>query len=412
MSIEIIRGATNQPAACDELVNILSNNQDITGVLFIGYPIVPTPDGPHTFDGLLLSKDSGATVIHIVEGTDISDFATIQDNSANKLEAKLRLTPELMKGRTLRIPINTISFAPAVANVDQINSDENRIVNSNGLVNGLTQSVWKHREADVYERTLSVLANVSSIRRSRSGRSPKNKTSLGSALRRLEDSIAVLDTRQSRAVVETVDGIQRIRGLAGSGKTIVLALKAAYFHTHNPDWRIAVTFNTRSLKGQFRRLINNFCLGQAHQEPDWQNLRVLNAWGAPGGTERSGMYYEFCRAHDVPYLDFQSAQKLFGKGDEFAQVCEHATRDITETQSLYDVILIDEAQDFSPAFLRMCYLMLNDTKRLVYAYDELQNLSGDSLPAPDTIFAGLNHESSLQYDAVSGNASPFDIVQH
>ena len=31
---------------------------------------------------------------------------------------------------------------------------------------------------------------------------------------------------QSKAVIETVDGVQRIRGLAGSGKTIVLALKA------------------------------------------------------------------------------------------------------------------------------------------------------------------------------------------
>ena len=30
---------------------------------------------------------------------------------------------------------------------------------------------------------------------------------------------------QSKAVIETVDGVQRIRGLAGSGKT-VLALKA------------------------------------------------------------------------------------------------------------------------------------------------------------------------------------------
>ena len=34
------------------------------------------------------------------------------------------------------------------------------------------------------------------------------------------------DMLQSKAVIETVDGVQRIRGLAGSGKTIVLALKA------------------------------------------------------------------------------------------------------------------------------------------------------------------------------------------
>ena len=58
--------------------------------------------------------------------------------------------------------------------------------------------------------------------------------------------------------METVEGVQRIRGLAGSGKTIVLALKAANLHAYHPDWRIAVTFNSRSLKDHFRRLINSF----------------------------------------------------------------------------------------------------------------------------------------------------------
>ena len=46
---------------------------------------------------------------------------------------------------------------------------------------------------------------------------------------RLEKSIATLDQQQNRAAIETVEGVQRIRGLAGSGKTIVLAIKAAYF---------------------------------------------------------------------------------------------------------------------------------------------------------------------------------------
>ena len=56
-----------------------------------------------------------------------------------------------------------------------------------------------------------------------------------------------LDHLQSRIVIETVEDVQRIRGLAGSGKTIVLALKAAYLHASHPEWRIAVTFLTRSI---------------------------------------------------------------------------------------------------------------------------------------------------------------------
>ncbi len=56
---------------------------------------------------------------------------------------------------------------------------------------------------------------------------------------------------------------------------------------------------------------------------------------------------------------------------------------------MYDAILVDEAQDFSPSFLRLCYEMLREPKRLVYAYDELQNLSSQSLPSPEHIFGNL-----------------------
>lgn len=50
------------------------------------------------------------------------------------------------------------------------------------------------------------------------------------------------------------------------------------------------------------------------------------------------------------------------------------------------MVLIDEAQDFSPNFLRMCYQALTAEKRLVYAYDELQSLTERSLPPPEEIF--------------------------
>ena len=53
---------------------------------------------------------------------------------------------------------------------------------------------------------------------------------------------------------------------------------------------------------------------------------------------------------------------------------------------MFDAILIDEAQDFPSSFLRICYRMLGRKKRLVYAYDELQNLSSQSLPSPEEIF--------------------------
>jgi superfamily I DNA and RNA helicase len=134
-------------------------------------------------------------------------------------------------------------------------------------------------------------------------------------------------------------------------------------------------------------LINNFCIEQSGEEPDWTKIRIINAWGAPGGDARDGIYYEFCRAAGTEFFDFKSASFKFGGNDRaFDGACQAALANATETTQIYDIILADEAQDFAPSFLRLCYAMLRAPKRLVYAYDELQNLSGTSLPPPEKIF--------------------------
>ena len=258
----------------------------------------------------------------------------------------------------------------------------------------------------MYRETLSAIESISTIRQNRARRTIKQPDSLGARLKELENSIATLDPRQSEAVIETVDGIQRIRGLAGSGKTIVLALKAAYLYTQHPDWRIAVTFNTRSLKGFFQRLIAIFSLEMTGEEPDWENLRVINGWGASGGSNRDGIYREFCRVHDLQFLDFKAARRMYGLTNAFRGVCQLAESHMKESKALYDAILIDEAQDFSPAFLRICLSLLREPKRLVYAYDELQSLSGETLPSPEEIFGN----SSWWIDDEYGETPRRDII--
>ncbi|HWI05113.1 MAG TPA: ATP-binding domain-containing protein, partial [Acidimicrobiales bacterium] len=53
---------------------------------------------------------------------------------------------------------------------------------------------------------------------------------------------------------------------------------------------------------------------------------------------------------------------------------------------IYDAVLVDEAQDLPAQFLRLCYESLDEPRRLVYAYDELQNLSGTGVAPADDIF--------------------------
>lgn len=385
--LNVTRGVNKKPVATDALEKSLGLLQDIQGDVFTGYPLIATPDGKYSIDATLVSPSKGIVLFDLIEGRDVGEYAERQDDLANKIEARLKLHRELVKGRLLRVPLSVISFAPGVKSVENIALENYPLVNEDGLAAALNELNWIDGNEDLYRMTLSAIESLSSIRKSRSKREVRRVDSRGAKLKLLEDSIATLDHRQNKAVIETVDGVQRIRGLAGSGKTIVLALKAAYLHTQYPDWRIAVTFHTRSLKGQFRRLINNFCIEQSGEEPDWTKIRVINAWGAPGGEARDGIYYEYCRATGTEFLDFRNASGRFGRNERaFDGACQAALENVSDAAHLYDVILADEAQDFAPSFLKLCYSMLKPPKRLVYAYDELQNLSGTSLPPPEEIF--------------------------
>jgi superfamily I DNA and RNA helicase len=116
------------------------------------------------------------------------------------------------------------------------------LVTDNDLTSFLEFKVWSDNGA--YQKLVSVIQSITTIRNRNKRGYVKKTDSKGAKLKKLEESIANLDRQQSTAVIETVDGVQRIRGLAGSGKTIVLALKVAYLHAKNPDWHIAVTFNS------------------------------------------------------------------------------------------------------------------------------------------------------------------------
>lgn len=78
---------------------------------------------------------------------------------------------------------------------------------------------------------------------------------------------------------------------------------------------------------------------------------------------------------------------------------------------MYDAILIDEAQDFPLSFMRLCYEILYAPKRLVYAYDELQNLNLESLPSPEVLF-GIDENGSpnVQFEFEPDGTSKQDII--
>lgn len=408
--LNIIWGSNkDKPEAAKALAGLLSADAfHADGYLYIGYPIMGSPLGPVKFDALLLSKQYGLVAFDLVEGLDYSGFEQRLDDIASMLEVKLKPYPALKSGRELKFTINTFTFAPAKKTIPNsiephiLTNRDNLLASVEGCA-GLSNELFAH--------LLAAVQVVTSIRSGRLKREPKNANSRGARLKRVEESIANLDQHQSRAVIETVDGVQRIRGLAGSGKTIVLALKVAYLHSQNPDWKIAVTFNTRSLKEQFKRLINSFTIEQTSTEPDWDRIDIINAWGAPGDREQDGIYHKFCRAHGIDFLDFGAAKVRYGSNGAFGGVVQEALKYAGPVNPLYDLILIDEAQDFPPEFLRLCYRFVSEPRRLVYAYDELQSLTGNAVLPPEQLFGSDgNGKPIVEFDYSDSAIPRQDII--
>lgn len=232
-----------------------------------------------------------------------------------------------------------------------------------------------------YRTLRSVAQGIRNLRQNATGRVITKKNTLGEAIKELEKQIALLDTEQEKAAKQIAPGIQRIRGLAGTGKTVLLAMRAAEIHRRYPDKKILFTFNTQALYNQTRKLVAKFYEYRSEGEPFDENmLHIRHAWG---GRNRPGVYYELCARQGVQPLNLNDVMRIRNE-DRFRHVCKSAlTRPILPE---YDFILVDEAQDFPNEFFQILQNLAHPPYRICYAYDELQSLYSLELPKPEDMF--------------------------
>lgn len=209
---------------------------------------------------------------------------------------------------------------------------------------------------------------------------PVNINTLGLAVKKLDTQIRSLDDEQVKVATQIAPGPQRIRGLAGTGKTVLLAMRAANIHLGNPHSKILFTFNTQSLYNQAKALISEFYRTRSGgTDPDWSKIHIRHAWG---GFRRPGVYYELCLR--------QGAQPLrYANGVTLRTCCNHALTSPINPE--YDYILVDEAQDFPKEFFQVLYKLSHKPYRIYWAYDELQSLSSLEIPKPEDLF-GVNED--------------------
>ena len=158
-------------------------------------------------------------------------------------------------------------------------------------------------------------------------------------------------------------------------------MKAANIHLRFPDKKILFTFHTQSLYNQAKLLISKFYRSYSDADPDWEHLHIRHSWG---GRTRPGVYYDLCRQQEVNALDYQEAKRRSKSPIPFQFCCQQALR--LPIRSVYDFILIDEAQDFPKEVFQVLFKLSFPPHQIYWAYDELQSLTSLEIPKPEELF--------------------------
>lgn len=386
--MEKIIAAEISPQGIDsELITFLENEcpelSESDAIMYYGFPIFKDYEDISIRSNILvLSKTKG---ILLIQSSNTNDLSRDDENLTqlfNLIDAALKKSKLLRKGkREISIPINSLIFSFDASDT------ENDVSNSyEELIDYIEEIDIERNVSEVeFQEARSIIegskALSRSIKRTKISDDPATKLNI---LINLENEVSNFDIEQRKIAISLINGPQRIRGLAGSGKTVILAMKAAHIHLQYPEKKILFTFYTKSLYGIIKQLIAKFFRHFASGEPNWDNIDVLHSWG---GKNIDGVYYNACSDNFISPMSFSSAKSL-NSLDPFAAACSHALQ--RPIDSKYDYILIDEAQDLPNEFFQICYDLAignnGDEKNIVWAYDELQSIFNVYQRTPTELF--------------------------
>jgi len=163
------------------------------------------------------------------------------------------------------------------------------------------------------------------------------------------DQVRALDRRQERLARHLGGGYRLIRGVAGSGKTLILTHRAKHFGKHFPDWRIMLLCFNRALSVALTAEMKG--VDNVHtQTVDGLATALLKDAGRPAPFERNP--------------DFEARRS---DAVEFANQLDAGER--------FDMVLVDEAQDLGESGLDLAWAMLKpDRDHFVIALDSAQKV--------------------------------------
>lgn len=368
---------------------------------------------------LLATRTHGLIIICPLSDNTPIDEIKVEDELLTQLDSLLYgkfLRSQVLRAnkRSLKFEISPVIYFPEENKQGKPANCENRIFES---IKGLEELLLQQNNQVLTDHEWGELIALLEGTKAISKPEPRIVDQGGGAswagiIKQLEDKIANFDRDQRNAAITVVDGPQRIRGIAGSGKTIVIAMKAAHLHLAYPEKNILVTFWTKSLYDLLKQQITRFYRQFSDRDPDWKHLDILHAWG---GVNQEGVYYNTCIENGVKPMslrDVPGAEK-----SKFNYACEQSLKKFTPS-SKYDYILIDEGQDLPASFYQLCFAICGGSetdRNIVWAYDELQTIMDSTVQDVQKTF-GFTESGEARMDLaraeeqLSKELLPHDVV--
>jgi superfamily I DNA and RNA helicase len=419
MEIVVTSGRWRNDPASRGLVEYLRDHQDalsLTGaVVYYDFPAYADYDAAiFRPDVLIMSPAHGFVAVRNFDPSifqrsseSIADIDAALDDFSSNLHSRLIRSRELRKSRTSSVvEIYTIILGFVDFQHGEIESE---------ICQSFTSLADYLASIKIQPLNSTIIAEVRSVVEGAKALSRPNKRiiadataqPLAAAMARLENEILNFDEKQRHIALVDVGGPARIRGLAGSGKTVILAMKAAHIHLTNPGQMLLFTFYTKSLRATIKSLITRFYRLYADTDPDWKHIHIRHGWG---GTSVPGVYSDACARAGALRLTLPEANKIAVRGQTgFDAACAKLLEQ-SPIEPFYDHVLIDEGQDFPSAFYRLAFRLAKgprDRKSVVWAYDELQDILNVKIRQPVELFGlGPDGVPLVDLDRTSGHVPP------
>lgn len=176
-----------------------------------------------------------------------------------------------------------------------------------------------------------------------------------------DELIKVLDKQQEITAKSIGPGHRILKGVAGSGKSLVIVYRARHLAKFNPNWRILVVCFNISLRSHLGASLNN-----AHIKP----------YASQGDGCIEVKHYHSL----LPDLtDVKITKRSQESWDDFNKRRSDALINYVNNHpnfSKYDAVLIDEGQDFSEDMIAAVLTILSEQDSLLFCYDPAQNIFG------------------------------------